>query len=101
MDQSTDLVGVRRRKLEDLRAAGVDPFPHAFPGLTPIARVRAPHEALAAGDETEDRARIAGRIAARRGQGKAAFVDLVDRSGRMQLHARVDVLGDEAFERLN
>ena len=41
------------------------------------------------------RARIAGRLAARRGQGKAAFLDLVDRSGRMQLHARVDVLGEE------
>ena len=39
------------------------------------------------------RARIAGRLAARRGQGKAAFLDLVDRSGRMQLHARADVLG--------
>ena len=36
----------------------------------------------------------------RRGQGKAAFVDLVDRSGRIQLLARVDVLGEEGFERL-
>src|SRR4051812_35922978 len=32
--------------------------------------------------------------------GKAAFVDLQDRSGRIQLHARRDVLGDESFERL-
>ncbi len=100
MDESTDLLGVRRRKLEDLRAAGIDPFPHAFPGVTPIAEVKAPHEQLAAGEETEVRARVAGRIAARRGQGKATFVDLVDRSGRLQLHARVDVLGEAALERL-
>ena len=46
------------------------------------------------------RARVAGRLAARRGQGKAAFLDLVDRSGRMQLHARVDVLGEEPMARL-
>ena len=46
------------------------------------------------------RARIAGRLAARRGQGKAAFLDLVDRSGRMQLHARSDVLGQESLDRL-
>ena len=46
------------------------------------------------------RARIAGRLAARRGQGKAAFLDLVDRSGRMQLHARADVLGEERMARL-
>ena len=38
--------------------------------------------------------------AARRGQGKMAFLDLVDRSGRIQLQARVDVLGPERMERL-
>jgi lysyl-tRNA synthetase, class II len=90
----------RRRKLEELRAAGIDPFPHAFPGVQPIAEVKAPHEDLPAGAETADRARIAGRLAARRGQGKAAFLDVVDRSGRMQLYARADVLGEEALARL-
>jgi lysyl-tRNA synthetase, class II len=43
---------------------------------------------------------VAGRLAARRGQGKAAFLDLVDRSGRLQLHARADVLGQESLDRL-
>ena len=38
-----------------------------------------------------------GASPARRGSGKAAFLDLVDRSGKIQLHARVDVLGEEAF----
>jgi lysyl-tRNA synthetase class 2 len=95
-----ELLAARRRKLERLRAEGVDPFPHAYAGVVPIADVRAAHADLEAGAETEARYRVAGRIAARRGQGKAAFVDLVDRSGRIQLHARVDVLGDERFERL-
>jgi lysyl-tRNA synthetase class 2 len=95
-----ELLASRRRKLEALRADGVEPFPHAFAGVQPIAEVKAPHEALEPGEETDVRARVAGRIAARRGQGKAAFVDLVDRSGRMQLHARVDVLGRESLDRL-
>ena len=99
-EAASDLLATRRRKLEDLRAAGIEPFPHAFPGVQPIAVAKAPHERLAAGEETTARARIAGRLAARRGQGKAAFLDLVDRTGRMQLHARVDVLGDEKHERL-
>ena len=43
------------------------------------------------------RYRVAGRLAARRGQGKMAFLDLVDRSGRIQLQARADVLGEEAY----
>jgi lysyl-tRNA synthetase class 2 len=99
-DERSQVLIDRRRKLEELRAAGVDPFPHAFPGVQPIAQVKAPHEQLPPGEETDARARIAGRLAARRGQGKAAFLDIVDRSGRMQLHARVDVLGEERMAAL-
>jgi len=99
-DEESDLLAARRRKLERLREEGVEPFPHAFGGVVPIADVRAAHEELEPGAETGARYRLAGRLAARRGQGKAAFLDLVDRSGRLQLHARLDVLGDERFERL-
>jgi len=94
------VIAERREKLERLRDAGIEPFPHAFEGRTEIAEIRAAHEGLAAGSETEDRYRVAGRIAARRGHGKAAFIDLVDGSGRIQLHAREDLLGAESFEQL-
>jgi lysyl-tRNA synthetase class 2 len=95
-----ELLAVRRAKLEQLRADGIDPFPHEFGGVEPIAGVLAAHADLADGEETDVRHRVAGRLAARRGQGKMAFLDLVDRSGRLQLQARVDVLGEEAHERL-
>jgi lysyl-tRNA synthetase class 2 len=97
---SDELLAARRRKLESLRAAGIDPFPHEFAGVEPIAAVRAAHTGLVAGDETSVRHRVAGRLAARRGQGKMAFLDLVDRSGRIQLQARVDELGVGGMERL-
>jgi lysyl-tRNA synthetase class 2 len=97
---SDELVEQRRRKLAVLRDEGIEPFPHAFAGVQPIAEVKAPHADLEAGEETEVRARIAGRLAARRGQGRAAFLDVVDRSGRIQLHARSDVLGQESLDRL-
>ena len=95
-----ELLAVRRAKLERLRADGIDPFPHEFPGVQPTAQVLAAHADLADGEETESSHRVAGRLAARRGQGKMAFLDLVDRSGRLQLQARADVLGPEAHERL-
>ena len=95
-----ELLAARRAKLEQLRAAGIDPYPHDFDGVESIADVRARHEDLAAGDETDVAHRVAGRIAARREAGRAAFIDLVDRSGRIQLHARIDELGEERFERL-
>ncbi len=91
----------RRVKLERLRADGIDPFPPDFDGVTPIARVHAAHGTLEPGEETDVSFRVAGRLTARRGHGRATFLDLVDRSGRIQLHARLDVLGEEAFERLS
>src|SRR3954464_2713087 len=99
-EESSELLATRRRKLEALREAGVDPFPHAFPGVTPIAEVKAPHEGLEPGQETDVRVRVAGRLHARRGGGKAAFLDLVDRTGRIQLHATVDLLGQDSLDRL-
>jgi lysyl-tRNA synthetase class 2 len=97
---SDDLLAVRRAKLEKLRADGIDPFPHAFAGVVPIGDVHAAHDGLADGEETDARYRVAGRLHARRGQGKMAFLDLDDRSGRLQLQAKLDVLGEEAMKRL-
>ncbi len=90
----------RRSKLGRLREQGVEPFPHVYEGVVPAASVHEAHADLADGEETDSVYRIAGRLAARRGHGGAAFLDLVDRSGRLQVHAKRDVLGEESFERL-
>ena len=99
-EPESHLLAERRQKLERLRQQGVEPFPHAFADRTEIGRVREAHQGLAAGAETEDRYRVAGRIIARRTHGKAAFMDLADRTGTIQLHAREDLLGAESFDRL-
>ena len=99
-EQQPDVFVARRQKLEALRAAGVEPFPYSYAGVEPIASVRAEHAELGVGEETQASHRVAGRLAARRGQGKMAFLDLVDRSGRIQLQARVDELGAERMELL-
>jgi lysyl-tRNA synthetase class 2 len=90
----------RRQKLADLRERGIDPFPHAYPGVVPASKVHDEHDDLEAGAETDAAYRVAGRLAARRGHGGAAFLDVIDRSGRIQVQARKDVLGDESFETL-
>ncbi len=100
MSDASDLLAARRAKLDRLRADGVEPFPHSFPGVESVTAVRVAHEDLEAGAETESTHRVAGRLAARRGQGKMAFLDLVDRSGRLQLQARADVLGPDLHARL-
>jgi lysyl-tRNA synthetase class 2 len=87
----------RRAKLEQLREEGIDPFPHEFQGVVPTSEVV---DDLEPGQETDRAYRVAGRMVARRDQGGAAFIDLVDRAGKIQLHAKRDVLGDESFDRL-
>ncbi len=87
----------RRAKLERLRAQGIDPFPHEFGGVVPTSAVV---DDLEPGEETDRAYRVAGRMVARRDQGGAAFIDVVDRGGKLQLHAKKDVLGEESFDRL-
>ena len=76
-------------------------LPKRFPGRVDVASVRAEAESVEPGEEAAEERRIAGRVMARRGHGKLVFLDLVDRSGRIQLLAEegragpVDVdLGD-------
>ncbi|HYX85299.1 MAG TPA: lysine--tRNA ligase [Gaiellales bacterium] len=90
----------RIAKVEAMRAAGVDPYPARTPPRAPVEEVRTRFGTIEAGAETGESLALAGRIAARRGHGKAMFLDLADRTGRLQLHATVDVLGEEAYGRL-
>ncbi len=87
----------RRAKLERLREQGIDPFPHEFDGVVPASSVV---DDMEPGEETDRAYRVAGRMVARRDQGGAAFIDLADREGRIQLHAKRDVLGEESFDLL-
>jgi lysyl-tRNA synthetase class 2 len=90
----------RIAKVEAMRAAGVDPYPARTPARVPVEEVRARFGDLDAGAETGERLALAGRIAARRGHGKAMFLDLADRTGRLQLHATLDGLGEERYAAL-
>ncbi len=70
------------------------PPPKRFPDRDEIAAVRADTEPLDAGAEADAMRRIAGRAMARRGMGKLVFLDVVDRSGRVQVICDVAVTGE-------
>jgi len=67
--------------------------PKRFPDRVEIASVRAESEQLEPGEERGDARRLAGRVMARRDMGKLVFLDLVDRSGRIQLLVREEKTG--------
>jgi lysyl-tRNA synthetase class 2 len=69
------------------------PAPKRFPDRVEIAAVRAEAEAAEPGGEASESRRVAGRVMARRDMGKLVFLDLVDRSGRLQLFLTGDAAG--------
>ncbi|GFE58104.1 lysine--tRNA ligase [Geobacter sp. AOG1] len=99
MEELSELLLQRRRKLDAMWEAGINPFPNDF---KPAHTSRNLADAYGHVTDIEDNPAtftVAGRIIARRSFGKAAFVQLQDRKGRMQLYVKKDSVGEEAFER--
>lgn len=100
MEERSDILSQRRAKLAELRSQGTNPFANDFRVTEVMAGITAAHddqdaETLTAGDASYA---VAGRIMAKRDFGKAAFVQLQDRSGRLQVYVAKNQIGDEAFE---
>jgi lysyl-tRNA synthetase class 2 len=68
--------------------------PKRFPDRDEVASVRAEAEPLENGATADTKRRLAGRVMARRDMGKLVFLDLVDRSGRIQLLCPVERTGE-------
>ncbi|HAD03667.1 MAG TPA: lysine--tRNA ligase [Desulfuromonas sp.] len=100
MEELNDLLLQRRAKLGELREQGINPFANDFRVEHIAADFTAAHgeQDAAALEGCAARYTVAGRIMARRDFGKAAFIQLQDRSGRMQVYVGRDNIGEEAFE---
>ncbi len=98
-DDGSELVRQRHEKLAALRRRGIDPFGGRFP-VTHWARPLT--ERLGGVSEEELKAfnpvSVAGRVVALRHHGKSCFAHLMDHTGRIQLYARADRLGED-YER--
>ncbi len=93
-EEKNELIEQRYKNLEELEKEGISPFGESFSDVQSIESVK--------NDYSEGRkVRIAGRIMARREHGKSAFLDIKDSTGKLQAYLRKDVIGDEAFGRLN
>jgi lysyl-tRNA synthetase, class II len=80
----------RLAKLNGLKALGIDPYPYAYVRTHTAAVLDRLHAGLAAGAETGDPVRVAGRIRAIRNSGM--FIDLHDASGKIQIFCHRDLL---------
>src|SRR6516225_10255301 len=89
-DTESPLRAVRIGKLESLKARGINPYPYGFARTHEAADLERHHAGLAAGAETGESARVAGRIRAIRNSGM--FIDLHDTSGKIQIFCHRDHL---------
>ena len=89
-----EIMAARRRRIAELRDQGVDPFPPRFRTSHSIRQLRQEHEGLEAGTSTGVEVTIAGRLMARRGQGRLAFGVLRQAGVDVQLFVPVDALGE-------
>jgi len=91
MEEENELFALRRKKLDALRARGIEPFGSAFDVSGSIAEVR---EQFKEGETI----RAAGRITAHRDMGKSHFLDLRDATGRIQIYIHAKEVGPELID---
>mgnify|MGYP000944046743 FL=1 len=90
-----DQIKVRREKLAQLQAEGMDPF-----AITRFVSTTTAQEIKEHFDEMEGKSvSIAGRLMSKRGMGKVSFCDLQDKTGRIQLYARKDEMDEAEYNR--
>lgn len=98
MEELSELLLQRRRKLDALWEAGINPYPNDYRPEHTSADIFAAYGDTQTIEDDPRVFTLAGRIIARRSFGKAAFIKLQDRKGRVQLYVKKDAIGDAAFE---
>lgn len=84
------IMNVRLQKMDALRERGYDPFGQRYDVTHHVADLLADKEELV---KNETPVKIAGRVMAKRGQGKAGFANIMDKSGTIQIYSRQDLIG--------
>ena len=97
VEDLNEMMKVRREKMEEFRAMGVPPFGHRY-DVTDYAEPIKEKYAYLEGDEEGGEVRIAGRLMAIRGHGKASFCTRNDRTGNIQVYFKIDVLGEDKYK---
>jgi len=95
VEDTNSLIEQRRAKLKSLEAKGIFPFRNKFTPDSKCNDARSGFESGALPEGT--RVAVAGRITAHREMGKSMFVDVRDQSGRIQVYAQKNALGDDQF----
>jgi lysyl-tRNA synthetase class 2 len=99
MSTEEQYIQQRREKLDKLRSMGVDVYPRKFDYSNPIAKILEANKDKNAEqlEHEKNREKIAGRIVALRGHGKAGFMNLQQDGSQLQVYIKKDFVGEHGF----
>jgi len=97
-EELNELLKVRREKLDELKAKGIDPYPYTYNKTHTAAGILEKFKDIKEGEEGKDEVSIAGRLMTKRGHGKASFAHLQDDTGRIQIYSRQDGIGKDKYD---
>lgn len=96
----SELLQIRRNKLDELRKLGIDPFGGKYEREHHAGDILKQYDELSKVEleEKQVEVNLAGRIMAKRGMGKASFAHIQDLSGRIQIYVRQDSIAEAQYE---
>ncbi len=99
MREFTEQEQVRRNKLNDIRALGIDPFGHKFEFTAYAADIKEKYKDVEhdAFENMNDIVSVAGRIMFIRKMGKASFISIQDKTGKIQIYISINDVGEEVY----
>jgi len=100
MDTETRILNERKKKVEDLKSAGINPYGYRFGKNALAGEIKQVYAKLMPEehDTMKNAVRIAGRLVSVRLMGKAAFANLQDSSDHIQLYLRQDTLSKPSYD---
>ncbi|MCL6471284.1 MAG: lysine--tRNA ligase [Firmicutes bacterium] len=93
----SEVMKIRRQKLEKIKASGENPFKSKFNRTNLIEDIIHKFGSIEAGEQTGESTTVAGRIMAIRRHGKASFMVIKDRTASIQLFLSLNTLGEEGY----
>jgi len=100
MDTETRILNERKEKIEKLKQQGINPFPYTYAKNASSAEIKMVYKDLQheEHDTVRNSVKVAGRLVTNRVMGKAAFANIMDEAGQLQLYFRQDTIGKEMYD---
>lgn len=98
MGRQDQIINERKKKVDELKKLGVNPYPHKYEPKDYSSEIKEKHSKLKENQKTKDKAKIAGRVMTVRDLGKLIFATIQDSKGKIQIILQKEETENESFD---